>query len=156
MNKRRQECALRLIYKPERPGAKYSLDGKKFLNAGELAEVLDRYTLGLSLKNDCNTSFDEGSDIPEYEASVKSSKFTLTTKNLGNNFEDILRGYFSAVPSRSWHYVSFTDNIITVYEMDRAEFEEFLRAWAGYEKSRHIVRLKTESRKMIAWLEARV
>lgn len=137
-------------------GAPYSLDGEHWMNGGEFAETADKLCKGLGSSKDANTPFDAGSDIPETMTSVKSSKATLTSKQIGYDFESIKRCYFARVHSTNWDYVVIMDDTLIVYNMDSAEFESFLDNWATYCKDRNVIRFKATSGKMLNWLDERV
>ena len=137
-------------------GAPYSLDGEHYMNAGEFAEVADKLCKGLGSSKDANTPFDKGSDIAETMTSVKSSKATLTSKQIGYDFESIKRCYFARVHSTNWDYVVIMDDTLIVYNMDSTEFESFLDNWATYCKDRNVIRFKATSGKMLNWLDERV
>lgn len=143
-------------YDADRKGAHYTLDGEHFMNGGEFAEIADKMVKGLGSTKDANTPFDAGSDIPETDTSVKSSKATLTTKQIGYDFESIKRCYFERVHSTNWDYVIIIDNTVVIYNMNASEFESFLDSWASYSKDRNTIRINATSGKMIRWLDERV
>lgn len=143
-------------YDPAHRGAPYSLDGEHYMNAGEFAEVADKLCKGFGSSKDANTPFDKGSDIAETMTSVKSSKATLTGAQIGYDFESIKRCYFARVHSTNWDYVVIMDDTLTVYNMDAAEFEDFMDNWATYSKDRNVIRFKATSGKMLNWLDERV
>lgn len=142
-------------YEPERKGAKYTLNGSSYMNNGEFAETVYKYALGLKAEKDANTAFDAGSDIPELNQSVKSSKATLCNEILGRDMQSSMATYFERCASTSWAWVVVVDDTITAYIMDENEFKEFMMSWANYNTESRI-RFKVTSGKMIAWLEERV
>jgi hypothetical protein len=140
----------------ERKGAKYSLDnGEHWLNGGEFAEAALKSAMGFSPCKDANTAFDAGSDIPELNMSVKSSKATLTSEVLGKDMDTSLTTYFERTASTSWAWVIVTDETVTAYIMNAEEFERFTREWATY-NTEHRIRYKVTSGKMVKWFEERV
>ena len=143
-------------YDPAHRGAPYSLDGEHYMNAGEFAEVADKLCKGLGSSKDANTPFDKGSDIAETMTSVKSSKATLTGAQIGYDFESIKKCYFARVHSTNWDYVVIMDDTLMVYNMDAAEFEDFMDNWATYCKDRNVIRFKATSGKMLNWLDERI
>lgn len=143
-------------YDPAHRGAPYSLDGEHYMNAGEFAEVADKLCKGFGSSKDANTPFDKGSDIAETMTSVKSSKATLTGAQIGYDFESIKKCYFAKVHSTNWDYVVIMDDTLMVYNMDAAEFEDFMDNWATYSKDRNVIRFKATSGKMLNWLDERV
>lgn len=143
-------------YDPAHRGAPYSLDGEHYMNAGEFAEVADKLCKGFGSSKDANTPFDKGSDIAETMTSVKSSKATLTGAQIGYDFESIKKCYFARVHSTNWDYVVIMDDTLMVYNMDAAEFEDFMDNWATYSKDRNVIRFKATSGKMLNWLDERV
>ena len=143
-------------FDPTHKGAPYTLDGEHYMNGGEFAEVADKMVKGFGSKKDANTPFDEGSDIEETDTSVKSSKATLTSKQIGYDFDSIKACYFARVHSTNWDYVIVIDDSVIVYNMDKVEFSEFLDNWATYCKDRNVIRMKATSGKMIRWFDERV
>ena len=140
-----------------RKGAKYTFDGgQTHKNGGEALEIMLKSGLKLEAVKDANTSFDKGDDIPEYKASVKSPKFTLTTVKLGNDFETIVSEYFKRTASEQviWGYIAGEE--IVTYWMSMDEFREYLEAWGYYDSHSGYVRGKALSGRMLRWLEARV
>lgn len=142
-------------FDPARRGAKYTLDGEHWLNAGEFVEIAVKSGLGLELRKDANTSFDEGDDIPELKASVKSPKFTLTTVNLGDSKDEIIRNYFERTASETvvWGFIAGEE--VVTYWMSMAEFAEYLENWGYFDKHTRYVRGKALSGKMLNWLDER-
>ena len=145
---------LNYTYDPTHKGAPYTFDGQHWMNNGEYMECCIKSVLGFAPVKDSSTPYDIASDIPELNASVKSSRFTLVNRRLAETFEDSLRVYFSTVHSTTWLYGIQVDNDIIIYEMDKAEFESFLREFSSLNE-RKVIRAKATSAKMIAWLENR-
>ena len=144
------------IYDPAHKGAPYSLNGgESWTNGGELKEALLKGCLGFAAVKDACGSYDKTDDVPELNASVKSSKATLVNKVLGYDFESVKRHYFATVHSTTWVWVAIHDEELIAYYMDAAEFESFLDKWAGFDKDRKVIRFKTESGKMLRWLDER-
>ena len=142
-------------YNPTHKGAPFTLDGQKWMNRGEYMECAIKAVLGYEPKKDANIPFNLGSDIPELNASVKSSKFTLTSKSLGSSFEENIKNYFKTVYSTTWLYGIELEEQIIIYEMTKQEFENFLREFSSLNE-RKVIRCKATSLKMIKWFEDRV
>lgn len=142
-------------YDPTHKGAPYTLDYEHYMNGGQFAELTDKLVKGFNSTYDANTPFDENSDIPETRTSVKSSKATLTTKQIGFDFDSIKACYFARVHSDNWDYVAIIDNTAIIYNMNAAEFSEFIDNWATYYKDRNVIRFKATSGKMLRWLDER-
>ena len=138
----------------EHKGAPYTFDGVHFMNAGEFKEAIRKAVVGLECKKDANTRFDKGSDIEEYNTSVKSSGATISPIK-GDTVEEIMREYFDRVPSSNWDYVTIVDDEVIVYNMNAREFGEFVREF-GRVNGRKVVRLIKESGRMIRWFEERI
>lgn len=136
-------------------GAPYTIDGEHWMNNGEFSEILTKLVLGYELKKDANTRYDEGSDIPERNASVKASRFSLTSVYLGDTKEEIIKNYFKTVHSTEWIYTTIIENIVKLYIMNAEEFKEFLENWTTVNE-RKVLRGKITSGKMIKWFEERV
>ena len=156
MTKTEYTINFKFTFDPMHKGAPYTLDGEHYMNNGEFAEIADKMVKGYGSKKDANTPFDKGSDIEETDTSVKSSKATLTSAQIGYDFDSIKRCYFARVHSTNWDYVVILDDTVTVYNMDAAEFESFLDNWSTYCKDRNIIRIKATSGKMLRWLDERV
>jgi len=145
---------LSYTYDATRKGAKYSINGgKSWLNGGEFAEAAAKAAHGLDAAKDANTRFNEGSDVPEFHASVKSSKASLTNMKLADSFEASLTAYFEQVASSEFWYVTIADELVTIYKMNATKFEKFLRKFSKLNE-RGIIRIAATSSKMLAWLDA--
>ena len=140
-------------------GAPYTIDGTHYMNGGEFKEVVAKDVTGYMGAKDANTRYDMGSDIPEMNASVKSSKATLVNMVLGATFEESVDTYFANVHSTLFIYMVDIGEQITEYHMNAEEFREFVENWAGLavDSGTHLtkVRFKKTSGKMIKWLEER-
>lgn len=148
------EIKVSYTYDATRKGAKYSINGgKSWLNGGEFAEAVAKAAHGLDAAKDANTRFDEGSDVPEFHASVKSSKASLTNMKLADNFEASLTAYFEQVASSEFWYVTIVDELVTIYKMNATKFQRFLRKFSKLNE-RGVIRIAATSSKMLAWLDA--
>lgn len=134
----------------------YSLDGVKWYNGGEIAEILNKLTKGYPpIKDGCGKWCDT-SDIAETRTSCKSYRFSLTSEKLGDTYEAAKAEYFSRVHSTSWDYIIIEGDTLIVYTMDKAEFAEYLDNFHLFEGGIiRGVRSKRDINKMIEWLEAR-
>ena len=145
---------LSYTYDATRKGAKYSINGgKSWLNGGEFAEAAAKAAHGLDAAKDSNTRFNEGSDVPEFHASVKSSKASLTNMKLADDFDGSVRAYFEQVASSEFWYVTIADELVTIYKMNATKFEKFLRKFSKLNE-RGVIRIAATSTKMLAWLDA--
>lgn len=156
MLKMKKTVALAYTIDKNHKGAPYTFDGIHYMNNGEFSEAELKACLGLKAKKDANTPYNLGSDIPEYSASVKSSKATLTSARIGNDYITIKNTYFENTASTCWIWVSINGDELTSYTMSKNEFSDFMDAWALFQKDRQVIRFKTESKKMLEWLEARL
>ena len=138
----------------EHKGAPYTFDGEHFMNNGEFLEAIRKAVAGFKAEKDANTPFDEGSDIEETNTSVKSSGATISPVK-GETVEEIMTEYFERVHSTNWDYVTRVDEEVIVYNMNEAEFDEFVKEF-GQVNERKVIRLKKESGKMIKWFEERI
>lgn len=148
------------IYNPDRRGAHYSLDeGNSWKNAGELLESIAKFHRGYDYLVNPATSYDNGSDIEELRASVKSSGASLASI-YGSCMKTILNTYFENVHSTLWIYMVQIDSTIIEYHMTAAEFRAFLESWAGLARESgsqlQKIRIKKTSGKMIKWLEEKI
>lgn len=156
MTKTEYTINFNFAFDPMHKGAPYTMDGEHWMNGGEFAEITDKMVKGFGSKKDANTPFDKGSDIEETDTSVKSSKATLTSAQIGYDFESIKRCYFERVHSTNWDYVVIMDDTVVIYNMNKSEFESFLNEWASYCKDRNVIRMKTTSGKMLRWFDERI
>lgn len=141
----------------ERKGAKYTVEGLH-KNGGQFLEYAVKKHWGYS--EDCPaTAYNEGSDIPEINASVKSSKFSLACI-YNDDFDSILDEYFSKVSSTLWIYVVKIDEQIAEYRMSESEFKAFVKKFGRLTRESKSDKKKIQgmatSSKMIEWFEARV
>ena len=141
---------------PEHKGAPFTFDCIHYMNAGDFKETAFKKVFGYGDRKDANTPFDKGSDIPELNASIKSGKATLTSVNLGNNFDEVKHNYFERVHSIAWIYVTIIDNSLVAYIMNKTEFSSFMDTFGNYCNDRHVIRFKADSGKMIKWFEDRL
>lgn len=128
---------------------------RNYINIGHDAEQSVAYRLTGELRKAGNTDFDEGSDIPEFELSVKSFHFTLTSKELaGGSYEEMANDFFRRCPSKWFAYVT-KDGI--VYIMTPTEFRQFLDLFHEMDTSSkgfRVIRGKREPKAMMQWLDS--
>lgn len=156
ITRKEMEMEVTYIYDVARRGAKYSFNGRNWLNHGEFAEALLSYHLLGTLEKDANTSFCDGSDIElgETGISVKSSKATLTCVKLnGLTMEEMMADYFNRTASNLWAWVVVLDEVFITYYMDAETFMDFTMTFASLQNG--VIRYKTSSRKMLQWLDER-
>lgn len=155
MTKEVKTISINYTYDKAHKGANYTLDGEHWMNNGEFAEVITKSVLGFEAKKDANTAYNEGSDIEELNASVKSSRFTLTSKVLADTFDNTVIKYFETVHSTVWIYTVVMEDTATLYTMNADEFREYLYKFATFTE-RKVIRAKATSTKMIAWFESKL
>lgn len=141
-------------YNPAHKGAPYTMNGKNWLNHGEIIEAMIKAVHGFKPVKDGNTRFDIDSDIPALGASIKSGKATLTSVYLADTFEKTLQEYFNRTASSVWIFGILMDEKIICYTMNRKEFERFTREYAYFTKE-STIRYKQVSSKMIKWMDER-
>lgn len=141
-------------YEPEHRYAPYTFDGVHYMTAGDMNECQYKHCLGYAAKKDGNTTFDKGSDIPELNRSVKSSRATLTSKPIGHDFESIFASYFATVPSTSWAWIVMVDDTLIAYIMNADEFGTLLRKFAKYQADRNVIRFGQADGKIVKYLES--
>ena len=130
-------------------------------NQGRYKEKALAYTLTGEIRKGDRIAYDKGSDIPEYNMSVKSAGFSLMHGNLceAQDFDGIVNQYMANVASTCVAYVSHE---MVAYIMDMTEFREFLYMSCSLcrESQRHggryKVKMRSESKKVMAWLSERV
>ena len=133
----------------------YNINGKDD-NGGCAVECGIKSGLGLPAVKDGNGAYDVTDDIPEYNASVKSSAATLVNRKLGESFDEVVNAYFKTVHSKIvWYGVIDTmRRAVTVYEMNHNEFKQYLKLFSRFDPARKVVRLNKDAQsKNIAWLE---
>lgn len=135
-----------------RKGAKYTFDGIHWMNAGEFKEAEAKGSLGYEAHKDGNTAYNMGSDIPELNASVKSSKASLTNMKLADTFEESIKVYFENVHSNLFIWVEIVDEDVVLYMMNAEEFELFIRKFSALNE-RGVIRFKATSSKLVSFLE---
>ena len=146
---------------PDHKGAPYTVDGRHFFNAGNFAECAVNEYEGFGFGYDTHAvPFDKGSDIEPLRMSVKSSKFSLACL-YGTDRDSIIAEYFRRCHSKVWRYVVQVDSEFWFYDMNQAEFAEFLDVWsiasrADSKTDLLKVKGKATSGKMLQWLEERV
>lgn len=155
MKKFTTEIPISYKFNPEHKGANYTFDNEHWINGGEFAEVITKSVLGYKAKKDANSRYDVASDIEEINASVKSSRFTLVNMILADTFEETIKRYFETVHSNLWIYTVIIDSTVTLYYMNRFEFNDFLFQFTGMNERKQI-RCKATSGKMIKWFEERL
>ena len=159
MKKTTYNCPIVYRYEPTKAGAKYSIDGIRYCNLGQLLESIAKAHRGLEYFNNPTTKWNEGSDIESEKASVKSGKASLATI-YGESVEAILDIFCQGVASEKFIYMVMIDNQVSEYEMNLAEFREFVAKFgrlvreSGSTKTK--IQLLQTSHKTIAYLEERV
>lgn len=155
---------LKYSFKPESKGAPYFIEGfTKGKNKGNMCESIAKNYRGLFISdNNPSTTFDKGSDIPEYNMSVKTSGFSLARGLRGTTAHELIEDFFDRVYSRTFCYIAWDPktNIVTEYIMTKSEFGAFINefAYLHYESGKnHSLKINAlgTSKRMIAWLEAR-
>ncbi len=135
--------------------AHYTFDGSHYMNAGEYIEVLCKTACGVSAKKDGSTPYNVGSDIEEYQASVKSSAATLVNWKLAETLEKSLDVYFKNTASKNFWYGSIENNVLIIYKMTAATFRKFLEKFS-FINERGCVRVREETKMMKKWLNMNV
>jgi len=148
---------LEFTYTPH-SGAHYLVNGHN-QNHGQISESIVKHRLGLYTETNPSTSYDNGSDIEEYNASVKSENASLA-KDLHGTTNEQIKTFFKNVHSSVFVFVDFDDKTAETSEwwMDKREFGKFVRLFTrlDYDSKTHEpkIRFKSASRNMISWLDA--
>ena len=140
-------------YDADHMRAHYTFDNVHFFNAGEYIETLCKLACGLSAKKDSSTPYNVDSDIPEYQASVKSSAATLVNWKLGETLSESLDVYFTNTASKAFWYGRIEKQTLIIYKMNSSTFRRFLEKFSAINE-RGCVRVKQENSAMIKWLTA--
>ena len=130
-------------------------------NFGNHAEQALAYTLTGEIRDHGDLPYDQGSDIPEFNMSVKSSGFSLMSANLceSEDFEEIIAQYMTNTASTCVAYVA--QNMVA-YVMNMEQFNEFLHQFCRLDRESSKngggvkVKMRKESKKVLTWLNERV
>lgn len=109
-------------------GAPYRI-GTAYRNHGQLCESIVKWRLGLYTEVNPNTSFDEGSDIEELRASVKSHKCSLAKGLRGETMDEKVNDFITRGHSTTWVWVEWNEKteLVDEYWMDETEFRAFCK-----------------------------
>jgi hypothetical protein len=134
---------------------------RHYTNFGMHAEQALAYTLTGDLRKHDKVPFTQGSDIPEFEMSVKSAKFSLMNGNLceSQEFDGIVNEFFAKTASSCFAYVT---QGMACYVMNADEFRTFVNLFCSLSREstknggRCKVQMRSESKKVIQWLQMAV
>ena len=134
---------------------------RTYKNFGNHAEQALAFTLTGEIRKHDKVAYDKGSDIPEFNMSVKSSGFSLMSARLceSEDFEEIIAQYMARSASTCVAYVA--QNMVA-YVMNMKQFNEFLHrfCYLNRESTQNgggvKVKMLKESKKVLAWLNERV
>lgn len=135
---------------------------RTYANSGMHAEQTLTYTLTHELRPHDHVPFNEGSDIPEYHMSVKSSKASLMSGNLceSQTKEAIIAEFIAKSASICFAYV--VADFSVAYVMNGNEFAEFCTEFGSLTREstknggKAKVQLRAESAKTLAWFKAHI
>lgn len=147
---------LTYIYNADRKGAKYTLDGKHYMNHGEYCECLAKHMLGYEVSKDANTRFDMGEDIPELNASIKSWNCSLTDMKLGNTKEEFLAKFWEMSNATTYMWIDDYADMVDIWEMNETEFKAFIEMFGSWDNYSKKIRIKISINKIRTWLEDRI
>ena len=154
---------LNYTYDAKHPMSHYLIeDSKDYKNGGELLQSIAKKHRGLFISDkNPTTSFSNGSDIEEENASVKSSGCSLGRGLRGNTAHELIVDYFTNVASTLFIYILMNEESqeVTEYHMNKSEFGAFVNlfAYLHYESGNHNLKIniRNTSKKMVAWFEER-
>lgn len=159
MRRETHENNLTYIFNAERVGAKYSIDnGEHWMNHGEYCECLAKSVLGLEPKKDANTRSDEGHDIPELNASVKSWNCGLSDRKdlKGLGFEKFFTRFFAdEIKDSIYIWVHDYGEMVDLYFMDMEEMKAFTKACGQYYDYEQKIRFKMCENKIVQYLDSK-
>ena len=161
MRKETYENNLTYIFNAEKKNTKYSLDGgKHWMNHGEYCECLAKSVLGYEPKKDANTRADEGHDIPEINASVKSWGCGLSDRKdlKGLGFDEFFNRFFAdELPNTTYMWVHDYGEMVDLYYMNEVEFKQFTKDCSKYYDYEQKIRFKSVcENKIVKYLDERV
>lgn len=151
-------------FNADRRSSKYRLNGADtYKNRGETLESIAKWHRGLFTENNPCTSYCNGSDIEEENASVKSSEGSLGHSIGGhdNSASDKIRTYFQTVHSSLFIWIEWDEDtqLVTEYQMNKREFGAFVQQWTricnNSEHTELAIRFRHTSKGMIRWLDDR-
>ena len=133
---------------------------RNYKSNGQHKEQALAYVLTGEIRKADKVPFYMGSDIPEYEMSVKSSKFSLMNGNacICQDFNGIVEEFFQKTASKQFAYV--TQDMVA-YIMTAEIFREFVVLFCRLEREsssnggRYKVKMRMESKKVIEFLKTR-
>lgn len=156
MKKETYQNPIAYRYEPTKAGAKYSIDGIRYCNLGNLLESIAKAHRGLDYLVNPTTKWNEGSDIESEHMSIKSGKASLACI-YGEDMKTILDTFFNGVASTTFTYMIMIDDQVSEYQMDASEFRTFVEKFGRLVKEsgspKHKVQLLATSGKTIAYLE---
>lgn len=131
---------------------------RNYKNFGQYAEQALAYTLTGEIRKADGMPFYAGSDIPDFNMSVKSSGFTLASgrQNVGDTFDEKVDDFMNRVHSDKFAYVS---QELKAYIMNKTEFRQFIYTFCymGMDSMKNgglkKIQCLKESKKMKKWLE---
>ena len=135
---------------------------RNYKNNGQHAEQILAYTLTGEVRKHDNLPFDQGSDIPEFHMSVKSSGASLMGARLctKSDKDGIIEEFVTRSASDCFAYVVADFSI--AYIMNRNEFREFATEFGYLSRESQSngggvkVALLKQSKRMIRWFEGRL
>lgn len=135
---------------------------RTYTNNGMHAEQVLAYTLTHEIRKHDKVPFDQGSDIPEYHMSVKSSKASLMSGNYctKDTKEEIIEEFITRSASKYFAYV--LEDFSMAYVMNGNEFAEFCTMFAGMSREssknggKAKVQIYKENERTRMWLASRV
>lgn len=142
------------MYDKAHKGAPYYIPALgKWSNLGEFTEMQLAYALTGEVRGKGNTAYDAGSDVSEFNLSVKCGRASLANNLEGTTKEERIETFFRNVASQWFAYCVLVDDELVTYTMSKTEFREFCGAWA-YATGKKLRLYKNT--KMHAWCEDRV
>lgn len=144
-------------FDPARANAKYSLNnGETWMNHGEYCERMAKVILGYMPTKDA-VPFDEGYDLPELKASIKSRKCGLTErKDMPKNPADFMADFWKREHAELYIYVVDHGDYFNLYMMNRWEFRSFVETFAKWDAYCVKFRINVCDTKTERWLENRL
>jgi len=146
---------LHYTFDPTRNNAKYSInDGETWMNHGEFCERMAKAILGYAPTKDA-VAFDEGFDLPELKASIKSRKCGLTErKNMPKTPAEFMADFWNREHAELYIYVIDHGEEFNLYMMNRSEFRQFVERFAKWDNYCVKFRIFTCDTKTERFLEA--
>lgn len=107
---------------------------KAYYNDGQIKDIIANNVASGEIRRPDPVAFDKGSDIPEWQASVKSCGCTIIEQHGETSREELLKSFAELDASSRYIWADgLTETEITLYIMNKAEFYNLIKLFAKFE-----------------------